>query len=109
MPLQAGTKKTKAISVMGTTASQRIADMKRNIKKVIESGDIDDLKQKALINLAEMLDDPDKQVRAFATKELSKYLFPTKREVTKFPAININCNFIGIKENKNENQNKTTV
>lgn len=106
MSLVKGTNKTKAISKMGTSASQRVADMKKNIKKLIESGNIDDLQQKALINFAEMLDDPDKQVRAFATKELAKYLFPTKREVTKFPAININCNFIGIKENRDENQSK---
>lgn len=95
-------KKSQAIQKMGVTASQRVADMKRNIKKMIASGDIDDLQSKALINFAEMLDDPDKQVRAFATKEISKYLFATKKEVTKFPAINIICNFDKIKENRSD-------
>lgn len=91
---------TEEIQKKGTEQARREKQLAKKIKDLISSGDINDLQADALKNWVEMLDDPDKQVRAFATKEVSKYLFATKRETTTLPVININCNFIKIKDNK---------
>ena len=96
--LTKGSEETKEIAEKGTKASKVGAEVKRLIKELEKGGNIDTLQMKTMKNFAEMLDDPDKQVRAFATKEVSKYLFSTKKEVTKFPAININVTFEGIKD-----------
>ena len=84
---------------LGTIASAEQRALQKTLMDLVASGDISDLQAQTLSNWAELLSDPDKQVRAFATKEISKYQFATKKEVIKFPEIIIKCEFIGIGTN----------
>ena len=83
----------------GAIASAEQRALQKTLKELVASGDISDLQAQTLNNWAELLSDTDKQVRAFATKEISKYQFATKKEIIKFPEIIIKCEFIGIGTN----------
>lgn len=80
--------------------SAKTRKLQKKIRELIKSGDISNLQAEALENWAEMLNDPDKQVRAFATKEVSKFIFAPKKEHNKYPDININVKFVNIKNGK---------
>lgn len=57
---------------------------KARIKELLEGKEIDKIEdlQLAVLNVAaEMLESPTKRDRQFALKELSKYIFPTKKEI----------------------------
>ena len=95
-----GQKLTAEDQKKGAIASAEERALQAVLKSLIKSGDISDLQAKTLTNWAELLSDPDKQIRAFATKEVSKYQFATKKEVIKFPEIIIKCKFIGIGNDK---------
>lgn len=74
------------------------SELKKKIKAMLTTGEITDLQRNVLENWAEMVDDPNPQVRAFATKEISKYLFAQKREHQIIPDVSIQTTFIGIKD-----------
>ena len=78
--------------------------LRRKIKALLITGDITDLEKKTMENWAVMIDSQDPQERAFATKEVSKYLFPTKRDHQDQPKVEITCNFIGIKDKKDDEE-----
>lgn len=100
MAFEKDQEKTKEIAEKGRRAGLTVRQLKKRIKQVVNSGDIELLQKEILQNWTELLDDPDKQVRAFATKEISKFIFAQKKEGTKFPVININVKFEGIKDGK---------
>lgn len=76
--------------------------LKARLRKAIKEGDISGtaLQEATMNNWIELLEDKDKQVRAFATEKISKYIFAPKQESNKYPDININVSFVGIKEKK---------
>lgn len=51
------------------------------VKEAFGVKNIDELKDKCLRNWNKMLDSKNIQVQLIATKEVSKYLFPQKREI----------------------------
>ena len=77
---------------------KKTAEVKRRIKRLIKTGQIDDLEKEALENWAELLSDEDKKTRERATEAVSKYLFATKKEIQAVPSVTINCTFVGIKD-----------
>ena len=95
-----GSALTSADQIKGSAMSASIRTLQAGVKKIVKSGKIDKLLQTTLENWAVMLVSDDDGQRAFATKEISKYLFAPKKEVIGIPVININCNFVGIKDNK---------
>lgn len=62
----------------------------------LQTRDIKELKEEVLHVWKELIHDKDKKMRAFAAKEISKYLFPTKRDVKKHENINYNYDLTGI-------------
>jgi len=54
---------------------------KTKIKEALGISNIEDLKEKVLQNWFEFIEDGNKQIRLIATKEISKYLWATKKEV----------------------------
>jgi hypothetical protein len=56
-------------------------DKKVLIKQALGISNIEDLKEKVLQNWFEFIEDGNKQIRLIATKEISKYLWATKKEV----------------------------
>ena len=56
-------------------------DKKVIIKQALGISNIEDLKEKVLQNWFEFIEDGNKQIRLIATKEISKYLWATKKEV----------------------------
>jgi hypothetical protein len=91
------TTKVETLNEQGVRARQRSLEMQRTIKAVLTTEKIDDLQKEVLENWVEMLGSKDMRVWALATKEISKYLFPQKREHQVVPNVNINCTFNGIK------------
>ena len=75
---------------------ERSDKMRKAIQSLLPKGVVEDLQAEVLENWAEMLTSDDLHIWAMATKELSKYLFPQKREHQIVPAVNINCTFNGI-------------
>ena len=75
---------------------ERSDKMRKAIQSLLPKGVVEDLQAEVLENWAEMLTSDDLHIWALATKELSKYLFPQKREHQVVPAVNINCTFNGI-------------
>lgn len=51
------------------------------VKEALGVKSIDELKDKCLRNWDKMLDSDNLQVQLIATKEVSRYLFPQKREI----------------------------
>lgn len=51
------------------------------VKEALGLKNIEDLKEKVLQNWFEFIADGNKQIRLIATKEISKYLWATKKEV----------------------------
>lgn len=84
----------------GSEMSASIRTMMKKIKEVMADGKIDNLQMVTLENWARMLVSENDSERAFATEKVSRYLFAPKKEVISVPIININCNFIGIKDGK---------
>jgi hypothetical protein len=91
------TTKVETLNEQGVRARQRSLEMQKTIKAVLTTEKIDDLQKEVLENWVEMLGSKDMRVWALATKEISKYLFPQKREHQVVPNVNINCTFNGIK------------
>jgi len=77
MPFQKGRKKTGGIQ-KGQKHKKTILKEKLGIDTVEK---IDQLAPTAINNLVEFLSSDDDNVRLAATKEILKYLFPTKRQV----------------------------
>jgi len=77
MPFQKGKKKTGGIK-KGQKHKKTILKEKLGIEAVEK---IDQLAPTAINNLVEFLASDDDNVRLAATKEILKYLFPTKRQV----------------------------
>ena len=94
----------KEVREKGNKASAKARAMKVKIQRLLKTGQIDDLMRKTLENWAEMIDSKNENQRAFATKEVSKYLFATKREHQAVPNVKINCSFIGIKDDLEEKE-----
>ena len=84
----------------GSEMSASIRTMMAKIKEVMADGKIDNLQMVTLENWARMLVSDNDSERGFATQNISRYLFAPKKEVISIPVININCNFIGIKDVK---------
>ena len=95
-----GSDLTPADQIKGSAMSASIRTLQAGVKKLVEAGKIDKLTQTALENWAVMLVSDNENQRAFATERISRYLFAPKKEVIGIPVININCNFIGIKDAK---------
>ncbi len=74
MPFEKGHKKAK-----GRIAG--VKNKKTKIKEALGISNIEDLKEKVLQNWFEFIEDGNKQIRLIATKEISKYLWATKKEV----------------------------
>ena len=75
---------------------KRSDEMRKAIQSMLPKAVVEDLQREVLENWAEMLTSDDMHIWATATKELSKYLFPQKREHQIVPSVNINCTFSGI-------------
>ncbi len=84
----------------GSEFSASVRTMMAKIKEVMADGKIDNLQMVTLENWARMLVSDNDSERGFATQNISRYLFAPKKEVISIPVININCNFIGIKDGK---------
>lgn len=84
----------------GSEMSASIRTMMAKVKEVMADGKIDNLQMVTLENWARMLMSDNDSERGFATQNISRYLFAPKKEVISIPVININCNFIGIKDAK---------
>ncbi len=80
--------------------------IRRKVKALLATGDIDDLKNKILENWAVMIVSPNPDVMAFATKEVSKYILPQKRDHQNMPKVEIFCTFIGIKDEDKKDDNE---
>lgn len=85
---------------------QEISEIKEKIKTVLTTGEISDLQKTVLDNWVEMVDSDNKNTRAFATKEVSKYLFAQKREHQIIPDVKIICIFEGIKDSPKTGETK---
>lgn len=99
-PKRIGSALTKADQIQGGEMSASIRTLRAEVAKLIEGGKIDKLAQTTLENWAYMLTSENPSERAFATERISRYIFAPKKEVISIPVININCNFIGIKDDK---------
>jgi hypothetical protein len=84
----------------GSEMSASIRTMMAKIKEVMADGKIDNLQMVTLENWARMLTSDNDSERAYATMNVSRYLFAPKKEVISVPVININCTFVGIKDVK---------
>lgn len=82
------------------------ADLKAKITKLLTTGEITDLQRQVLENWAEMVDSDNENARAFATKEISKYLFAQKREHQIIPDVKIIVEFVGIKDEHSKDKKK---
>jgi hypothetical protein len=76
------------------------AEMRRAIKKLLSSTEMEALQERLMENWAELLLSDDPQIFAFATKEVSKYVFSVKKDHQGLPDVTIACEFRGIKDNK---------
>ncbi len=85
------------LSNAGIQARKRSMSLRDTIKAMLPKGVIDDLQREVLENWVEMLQSDDMRIWAVATKEISKYLFPQKREHQIVPKVSIYCEFNGIK------------
>ena len=95
-----GQELTKEDREKGSEMSASIRAMMKKIKEVMADGRIDNLQMVTLENWALMLTSENDSERAFATMNVSKYLFAPKKEVIGIPIININCTFVGIKDGR---------
>ena len=95
-----GQELTKEDREKGSEMSASIRAMMKKIKEVMADGRIDNLQMVTLENWALMLTSENDSERAFATMNVSKYLFAPKKEVIGIPIININCTFVGIKDDR---------
>lgn len=86
----------------GVKKRQEIAVIKDKIKKALSAENITDLEKQVLENWEVLIESDDPRERAFATKEISKYLFPQKREHIVLPEIKFNVIFEGIKDGSND-------
>jgi hypothetical protein len=101
-PKRIGSALTKDDQVQGGEMSATIRTLRSEVMKLIESGKVDKLAQVTLENWAIMLSSDNDSERAFATERISKYIFAPKKEVISIPVININCSFVGIKDDKKD-------
>lgn len=85
------------LNASGASARKRSHALRKTIQSMLPSGVIDDLQKEVLENWVEALQSDNMQIWLGATKEISKYLFPQKREHQVTPNVNINCSFNGIK------------
>lgn len=83
-------------------ARKQNAELRRKLKALLVTGDLSDLQQTTVENWAQALISEDEKVRREATRDVSKFLFATKRETTSLPKIEIRCTFRGIKDNKSQ-------
>ncbi len=58
-----------------------VKNKKTKVKEALGLKNIEDLKDKVLQNWFEFIADGNKQIRLIATKEISKYLWATKKEL----------------------------
>jgi len=72
------------------------------VRKKLSFTEISDLKATVIKNFHELCEDKDPRVRAYATKEVARYIFPQKREVSGNLEVGVTMNIAvtGINEEK---------
>jgi len=93
-----------AIMTKAREAAKEQLAIKRKLRALLKTGKIDDLERKVLENWAAMIESKKPEVMAFGTKEVSRYLYATKRDHQDQPKVEITCNFIGIKDKKEDSE-----